>query len=76
MNSKYEILIVGGGAAGFFTAVNIVEKNLDANGAETENICEIIAKTRQFYEKMVRIMELMSLYTLSELIDILESKKK
>jgi succinate dehydrogenase/fumarate reductase flavoprotein subunit len=27
MNSKYNILIVGGGAAGFFTAINIVEKN-------------------------------------------------
>jgi len=26
MNSKYDILIVGGGAAGFFTAINSVEK--------------------------------------------------
>jgi DNA-binding transcriptional regulator GbsR (MarR family) len=57
-------------------ALNLVEKNLDANWAEAEKICEIIAKTRQFYEEMARIMELMSLYTLSELIEILESKKK
>jgi len=57
-------------------ALNLVEKNLDANGAEAAKICEIIAKTRQFYEKMALIMELMSLYTLSELIEILERKKK
>ena len=57
-------------------ALNLVEKNLDANGAEAKKICEIIAKTRQFYEEMARIMELMSLYTLSELIELLESKKK
>ncbi|MEK8179370.1 NAD(P)/FAD-dependent oxidoreductase [Flavobacterium buctense] len=27
MNSNYDIIIVGGGAAGFFTAINIVENN-------------------------------------------------
>ena len=27
MNSKYEIIIVGGGAAGFFSAINIAERN-------------------------------------------------
>ncbi|MBL7885332.1 MAG: NAD(P)/FAD-dependent oxidoreductase [Flavobacterium sp.] len=27
MNSNYDIIIVGGGAAGFFTAINIAEKN-------------------------------------------------
>lgn len=27
MNSKYDIIIVGGGAAGFFTAINIAENN-------------------------------------------------
>jgi succinate dehydrogenase/fumarate reductase flavoprotein subunit len=27
MNQDFDIIIVGGGAAGFFTAINIVEKN-------------------------------------------------
>ena len=27
MNQNFDILVVGGGAAGFFTAINIVEKN-------------------------------------------------
>jgi succinate dehydrogenase/fumarate reductase flavoprotein subunit len=27
MNQNFDIIIVGGGAAGFFTAINIVEKN-------------------------------------------------
>jgi len=27
MNTKYNIIIIGGGAAGFFTAINLVEKN-------------------------------------------------
>jgi succinate dehydrogenase/fumarate reductase flavoprotein subunit len=29
MNQNFDIIIVGGGAAGFFTAINIVEKNLN-----------------------------------------------
>lgn len=32
MISKYDILIIGGGAAGFFTAINIVEKKSAAKG--------------------------------------------
>ena len=28
MNSNFDIIIVGGGAAGFFTAINIVEKKI------------------------------------------------
>ncbi len=27
MISNYDVLVVGGGAAGFFTAINIAEKN-------------------------------------------------
>ena len=27
MNTNFDIVIVGGGAAGFFTAINIAEKN-------------------------------------------------
>jgi predicted flavoprotein YhiN len=27
LNSNYDIVIIGGGAAGFFTAINIVENN-------------------------------------------------
>ena len=27
MNKNYDIIVVGGGAAGFFTAINIAERN-------------------------------------------------
>jgi DNA-binding transcriptional regulator GbsR (MarR family) len=57
-------------------ALNIVEKNLAMRGAETEKMSETISKTRQFYEEMAQIMELMSQYTLKELIEILKSKKE
>ena len=36
----------------------------------------IMAKTRQFYEEMDRVLELMSQCTLKEIIQILESNKK
>ena len=36
----------------------------------------IMDKTRQFYEEMDRILELMDRYTLKELIEILESQIK
>ena len=40
-----------------------------------EKTSAIMRKTRQFYEEMDRVMELMNHYTLKELIEILESKK-
>jgi hypothetical protein len=36
----------------------------------------IMAKTRQFYEEMDRVLDLMSQCTLKEIIQILESKIK
>lgn len=33
-------------------------------------------KARQFYEEMDKVMELMNLFTLKELIEILEKNKK
>ena len=57
-------------------ALNQVEKNLAANSSEAEKTSEIMRKTRQFYEEMDRVMELMNHYTLKELIEVLESKKK
>ena len=46
MNSKYDILIVGGGAAGFFTAINIVERNPKLKVAILERGKEILSKVR------------------------------
>ncbi len=46
MNSKYDILIVGAGAAGFFTAINIVEKNPNLKVAILERGKEVLTKVR------------------------------
>jgi predicted Rossmann fold flavoprotein len=46
MNSKYDILIVGGGAAGFFTAINLVEKNPHLKVAILERGKEVLSKVR------------------------------
>jgi DNA-binding transcriptional regulator GbsR (MarR family) len=56
-------------------ALNQIEKNLANDSAEAEKRSAIMAKTRQFYEEMDRVFELMSQCTLKELIHILESKK-
>ena len=46
MNSKYDIIIIGGGAAGFFTAINIVEKNPNLNVAIVERGKTVLEKVR------------------------------
>lgn len=46
MNSKYDIVIVGGGAAGFFTAINIVEKNPNYKVAILERGKEVLTKVK------------------------------
>ena len=46
MNSKYDILIIGGGAAGFFTAINIVEHNPNLNVAILERGKAVLEKVR------------------------------
>ena len=42
----YNIIIVGGGAAGFFTAINIVEKNPKLNVAILERGKTVLEKVR------------------------------
>lgn len=46
MNQNFDIIIVGGGAAGFFTAINIVEKNQKLKVAILERGNEVLSKVR------------------------------
>ena len=46
MNQNYDLIIVGGGAAGFFTAINIVEKNPKLKIAILERGTEVLNKVR------------------------------
>lgn len=46
MNQNFDILVVGGGAAGFFTAINIVEKNPKTKVAILERGAEVLGKVR------------------------------
>jgi predicted Rossmann fold flavoprotein len=46
MNSNYDILIIGGGAAGFFTAINLVEKNPQLKVAILERGKNVLEKVR------------------------------
>lgn len=46
MNSNFDIIIVGGGAAGFFTAINSVEKNPKLKVAILERGKEVLSKVR------------------------------
>jgi predicted Rossmann fold flavoprotein len=46
MNSNFDIIIVGGGAAGFFTAINIAEKNKHLKIAILERGKEVLTKVR------------------------------
>lgn len=46
MNSNYDILIIGGGAAGFFTAINCAEKNPTLKIAILERGKSVLEKVR------------------------------
>lgn len=46
MNSNFDIIIVGGGAAGFFTAINIVEKSPKLKVAILERGKNVLEKVR------------------------------
>ncbi len=46
MNQNFDIIIVGGGAAGFFTAINIVEKNPKLKVAILERGKEVLQKVK------------------------------
>lgn len=46
MNTNYDIIIVGAGAAGYFTAINIVEKNPKLKVAILERGKEVLTKVR------------------------------
>jgi hypothetical protein len=46
MNQNFDVIIVGGGAAGFFTAINIAEKNPKLKVAILERGSEVLSKVR------------------------------
>jgi len=46
MNQNYDLLIIGGGAAGFFTAINIAEKNRKLKIAILERGKDVLEKVR------------------------------
>ncbi len=46
MNTNYDILIIGGGAAGFFSAINIVEKNASLKVGLLERGKTVLEKVR------------------------------
>lgn len=46
MNSKYDIIIIGGGAAGFFSAINIADKNPDLKIAILERGKDVLSKVK------------------------------
>ena len=46
MNQNFDIIIVGGGAAGFFSAINIVERNPKLKVAILERGKEVLSKVR------------------------------
>lgn len=46
MNKSYDVIIAGGGAAGFFTAINIAEKNPKLKIAILERGKEVLSKVR------------------------------
>ncbi|WP_347066517.1 NAD(P)/FAD-dependent oxidoreductase [Flavobacterium sp. WV_118_3] len=46
MNANYDVIIIGGGAAGFFTAINIAESNSKLKIAILERGKEVLSKVR------------------------------
>jgi predicted Rossmann fold flavoprotein len=46
MNQNYNIIVIGGGAAGFFTAINLAEKNPKLKIAILERGKEVLSKVR------------------------------
>lgn len=46
MNQNFDLIIIGGGAAGFFSAINIVEKNPKLKVAILERGNEVLTKVR------------------------------
>lgn len=55
MNSNYDILIIGGGAAGFFTAINIAETNLTRGEAESSKAKLKIALLERGKEVLTKV---------------------
>jgi predicted Rossmann fold flavoprotein len=46
MQHQFDVILIGGGAAGFFTAINLAEKNASLNIAILERGKEVLSKVR------------------------------
>ena len=46
MNNTYDVIIIGGGAAGFFTAINVAEQNVNLKIAILERGQEVLNKVK------------------------------
>jgi len=57
-------------------ALNQIETNLEGHKTEAERLNAIMSKTKQFYDEMSKILDLMNKYTLKELIELLDKNKK
>jgi tryptophan synthase beta subunit len=67
--AKEEILSV-------LQALHQIEENLENQSVQAEEMTTTMVKTRQFYEEMNKILDLMNRYTMKELIELLDRNKK
>lgn len=56
-------------------ALDQIEKNLDGQSSEGEEIRSTVTKTRKFYQEMEKILELLTGYTVKDLIEALDTNK-
>ena len=58
MKAKYDVIVVGGGAAGFFTALNIKQSKPNTEVLILERTKEVLSKVRVSEEEGVMLLML------------------